>query len=72
MAESKSWTVDLVATTEHRYVVIARTAEEAESLAEDLYFNGDEGSVIDSSVDMAIAASGDDDDLELEEETFEP
>ena len=38
----KEWLVNLTATSEHEYRVVARTAEEAESIAEEMFENGDE------------------------------
>ena len=60
MAEHKQWAVALLVNTEHTYNVLARTAEEAESLAEDLFDSGDEGDVASTSIDSVLAVSGDD------------
>lgn len=75
MAEHKEWAVSLIVTSEHSYTVLARTPEEAVSIAEDLYENGDMGTVESYSVDTGDAISGDEyvdaEDFELEEEAFE-
>lgn len=57
MADHREWIVSLTAYTEHEYRVLARTAEEAESEAEQLYESGDEGMVLTSTVDEVIAAA---------------
>ena len=71
MAEHKEWVVDLVVTTEHSYTVLARTAEEAVSIAEDLHADGDEGFVTGVNVESADAVSGDVNVEEFEEEVIE-
>lgn len=68
MADIKEFAVDLIVTTEHRYLVPARTPEEAVSVAEDLFEGGDEGEIIATSVDNADAVSGED---YVEAEDFE-
>jgi hypothetical protein len=75
MADYKEWVVNMVVTTEQEYQVLARTAEEAVSLAEDLFDSGEQGDVLATSIESADAASGDvyaqhDDDLM--EEVLEP
>lgn len=72
MSEHKEWTVELVAVTEHIYTVLARTAEEAVSIAEDLLDSGDEGTITSTSIESGEAATGGDfafveeDDLPIE------
>lgn len=57
MADLKEWAVDLIVTTEHNYVVLARTAEEAVGQAEDLLDSGDDGEIVATSLDSADAVS---------------
>jgi len=72
MAELSEWVVEIVATTEHQYTVLARTAEEAEVIAEDSFAEGDEGDVTSTSVDMVTAVTGSvDEDEEGTEIEFE-
>lgn len=76
MAEHKEWLVDLVVTSEHQYTVLARTQEEAVSIAEGLYDDGNEGFVTGVNVESADAMSGDitssiEDELEEEDIEFE-
>lgn len=67
MGEYKEWLVDIVA--EHQYRVPARTAEEAASVAEDLFEQRDAGEVVASSIESIDAVTGDfNDSLEEEEE----
>ena len=73
MAELKEWAVSLVATTEHNYTVLARTAEEAGDMAEQLFDSGEEGVVVATSVESLDAVSGEisaqiEDDLEESEQ----
>jgi len=68
MAEFKEWVVELVVTSEHRYVVPGRTPEEAVATAEDLFADGDEGEIIATSIDTADAATGTFDDTDVFEE----
>lgn len=75
MGEYKEWTVNMVVTTEQEYQVLARTAEEAVSLAEDLFDSGEQGDILATSIESADAASEGvyaqhDDDLM--EEVLEP
>jgi hypothetical protein len=79
MAEAREWAVDLIVTTEHNYVVLARTVEEAIDIAEGRYNDGDEGDVVAVSIDSSDAQSGSTEyahpeNLEYEEEeiVFEP
>jgi hypothetical protein len=74
MAEYKEWAVELVITSEHSYTVLARTAEEAVGLAEDLYDSGDMGQVCNSSIETADAMSADiyTESEDEEEIIFEP
>jgi len=60
MAQYKEWGVALVVTTEHEYTVVARTAEEAVDIAEQLYDDGDEGTITSVSIDTADAVYGSD------------
>lgn len=78
MAEHREYVVELVVTTEHNYSVLARTPEEAVSIAEDLFDNGDDGTIIATSIEMSDAATIDSvpfedfaDSLEFEEEDIE-
>lgn len=73
MVEHKVYTVDLIVTSEHRYEVPARTIEEAVSTAEDLLDSGDEGVLINSTVETADAVCGESlaEDF-FEEEILEP
>lgn len=59
MAEYKEFAVELIVTTEHQYVVPARTAEEAVTIAEELFESGNEGEVVATSIDNADAIAGD-------------
>jgi hypothetical protein len=72
MAEVREWAVELIVTSEHAYTVLARTAEEAVGIAEDLFDSGDEGTVTATSIDQADAVSGaeslEDDEYEEGEE----
>lgn len=70
MAELKQWAVDLIVTTEHNYTVLARTAEEAVSLAEDLLDDGEDGDISATYIESADAVSANDvvDALDLEDE----
>ena len=69
MDQYKEWAVDLIVTTEHRYFVPARTAEEAISTAEELLDSGDEGQILATDVETADAVTG---DTTLDEEDIEP
>lgn len=78
MAEHREYIVELVITTEHNYSVLARTPEEAVSIAEDLFDGGDDGTIVATSVDMSDAVTVDSvvpeeylDAMEFEEENFE-
>lgn len=75
MAERREFAVELVVTSEHNYTVLARTPEEAISIAEELFESGDIGEVTTSQIETADAASAGDyaeeEDLDLEEEVFE-
>lgn len=68
MATHKEFYVDLIVTTEHRYLILARTSEEATSLAEDLYDDGEEGDVLSVSIEHSDATSVDE---RMEPEDFE-
>lgn len=80
MSDIKEWAVDLVVTTEHSYIVLARTAEEAVNIAEDMLDEGDEGEITFSSVESADAcganevadAYAEEEDFGEEEIVFEP
>jgi len=71
MAEHKEWGVELVVTSNHLYRVLARTQEEAEFVAEDMFASGDEGVISGTTLEMITAVSGDEDTLEFEEIDFE-
>lgn len=68
MAELKEWAVELVEIVEHEYTVLARTAEEAESLAEELLDAGEEGTICGGSVESIFAVAG---FMSAENEEFE-
>lgn len=63
--------VILTITSVHRYQVIARTPEEAESNAEDLYNDGDMGDVLDAVVETADAYPVESEPLEEEDIEFD-
>lgn len=58
MAEHREFAVSLVETTEHLYLVLARTAEEAADAAQGLFEDGDEGEILATSVESIDATSG--------------
>lgn len=77
MSEFKEFAVDLIVTTEHSYTVLARTAEEAVSIAEDMLDEGDEGTITSSAVESADAVGANEtvdafDDEEGIDIEFEP
>ena len=59
MAKYAEYAVELIVTTEHTYSVQARTPEEAVSLAEDLFDDGDEGTITGTSIENADAMAAD-------------
>ena len=47
--------VELTVTTVHRYSTIARTPEEAETIAEGMFMDGDTGEILNSTIDSSDA-----------------
>lgn len=67
MNPRKLYEVEVTITSTHRYQVEARSPEEAEDEATNLFDDGDQGEVIDSLVDEAFAYPVEDEPLEEED-----
>ena len=71
MGNFKEFAVNMIVTTEHEYLVPARTEEEAADIAQELFDSGDEGEVLSTSIESIEAMSGaQSDDEELMEAVY--
>jgi hypothetical protein len=55
MGEFKEFVVSMVVTSEHEYTVPARTAEEAAAIVQDLFDEGDDGDIVESTIESIDA-----------------